>query len=82
MKRFWTKVFLDESVFGRKCFWTSFFFCKLDESVPNHLHRLLHLRLVNALHLRNFHSFLNSVDCGNLALLHDWDIDDSVDERT
>ena len=35
------KVFLDESVFGRKCFWMKvfldefFFFCNLDESVPN-----------------------------------------------
>ena len=26
---------LDESVFGRKCFWMSFFFSKLDEIVPN-----------------------------------------------
>ena len=33
------KVFLDESVFGRKCFWTKVFldefFSHLDESVPN-----------------------------------------------
>ena len=35
-------MFLDESVFGRKCFWTKvfldefFFFSNLDESVPNH----------------------------------------------
>ena len=29
-------MFLDESVFGRKCFWMSFFFSNLDESVPNH----------------------------------------------
>ena len=41
MKWFWTKVFLDESVFGWKCFWMKvfldeFFFCNLDESVPNH----------------------------------------------
>ena len=34
-------MFLDESVFGRKCFWTKvfldefFFFSNLDESVPN-----------------------------------------------
>ena len=32
MKWFWTKVFLDESVFG-----CVFFFCNLDENVPNHL---------------------------------------------
>ena len=30
-KCFWTKVFLDEGVFG----WVFFFFCNLDESVPN-----------------------------------------------
>ena len=40
MKWFWTKVFLDESVFGWKCFWMKvfldeFFFCNLDQSVPN-----------------------------------------------
>ena len=47
MKWFWTKVFLmkmflDESVFGWKCFWMSFFFffCNLDESVPNRLKRV------------------------------------------
>ena len=28
------EMVLDESVFGRKCFWMSFF-CNLDESVPN-----------------------------------------------
>ena len=33
----WMKLssVLDEMVFGRKCFWMSFFFCHLDESVPN-----------------------------------------------
>ena len=31
-------MFLDESVFGRKCFWMSFFFSHLDESVPNLSH--------------------------------------------
>ena len=39
----WMKLssVLDESVFGRKCFWMkvfldeSVFFCNLDESVPN-----------------------------------------------
>ena len=34
MKRFWTKVFLHENVFGRTMFLDEFF-CSLDESVPN-----------------------------------------------